>query len=334
MEESTGNGRRQHRAGSGPREPARAQPFRTLRDYLMVIRERWLLGLTVALALATLFTFLKLRQTPVYVSTASLLIEVNPEKVLNIETVVDTSLGRNFDAALNRHLVKLNSRSFLERTLESFTENERQRIVAPYRQPGERPPSVGSIVGSGRNVQRNGQVFGLTFRHRDPKVAAMLANRYTTSYIDAVLERSGTSNASAHRFLQDRVKELQRKVGDGERALQRYRQKHNLVSLEDNQNIIVARLNNLNNSLTGARVERLGADAKVAQVEAALEKGNGLLDIPVIAQFGSIQQFVSAIDTARSQRAELAPSSLSDFVRSLLAEKRPAIFVAKALAKR
>ena len=31
---------------------------------------------------------------------------------------------------------------------------------------------------------------------------------------------------------------------------------------------------------------------------------------------------------------QAAASSLSDFVRSLLAEKRPAIFVAKALAKR
>lgn len=272
---------------------ARALPLRNLRDYVMIIRERWLLGLTVALAVAALFIFLKLRQTPVYASTASLLIEINLEKVLNIETVVDTSLGRHFEPALKEHLVKLHSQSFLERVLESFTEKERQRIVAPYLQPGDRPPGVASIVGSERNLQRQGQVFALTFRHRDPKVAAMLANRYTTSYIDAVLERSGTSNASAHQFLQVQAKELQRKVGDGERALQRYRQKHNLVSLEDNQNIIVERLKNLNNSLTEALVERLGVDAKVAQVEAVLEKGGGLLDIPAIAKFGSIQHFVA-----------------------------------------
>ena len=152
----------------------------------------------------------------------------------------------------------------------------------------------------------DGQVFDVSFQHRDPEMAAMLANRYTASYIDAVLERTGTSNAAAQRFLEDRAGELQRKVDEGERALQNYRQKYNLVSLEESQNIIVDRLKKHNTALTEARIDRLAVDAKVSQVQPAKENGKAMLEIPVIAQFGSIQRILHALEDAQGQHAELA----------------------------
>ena len=309
--------------GSGDLGQALMVPIRNLRDYLMIIRERWLLALTAALVVSALFLFLTFRQTPIYAATATMLIELQSEKVLEIEKVVDTSLEQgNYEARLDGHLVKLRSRSFREHVVGRFSQEEKERIVAPYRETSDRSPSVIYIVSSGCAIDRDGQVFDVSITHRDPEVAAMVANRYTATYIESVLDSTGTSNALAQGFLQARAKELKRNVEEGERALQNYRQKQNLVSLEAGQNIIVDRLNHLNLSLTQARIERLGVGAKVTQVESVRDQDEGLLSIPTIADFGSIPSILDEVKDATNERAELDRKYLERHPRILASNVR------------
>jgi len=284
-------------------------PSRNFRDYLLMIRERWLIGLLLGIIAAGCYAYFRLQREPVYEAVASILIETQADRVVNIQEVVDNSLrGQN---ELNNHLVQMNSRSFRSRVIGLINERDAARITEPYDEP-DKKASLGQIIGQGLSIYlpTNSQVFYFKFKHRDPEVAAMLANMYAREYIQYLIERSSVGETSANQFLEAQAAKLKKEIEAGEQALQEYRAKHNLVSLEESQNIIVSRLQSLNAALTEARVAKLAIQAKIAQVESARESGNSLLEIPAIIQYANLASLVQEEQTKRSERNLLSQKYL------------------------
>ena len=57
-----------------------------------------------------------------------------------------------------------------------------------------------------------------------------------------------------------------KKVEDSERALAQYREDQNALSLEERQNIVVARLNQLNDAVTKAKMSRVQKETLYDQI--------------------------------------------------------------------
>src|SRR5690606_41221675 len=114
-------------AGKPASSPAQRSPAeqRNIRDYLLMIRERWFLGLAAAVVLVGGLAFLQLRKDPVYEARASLLFEPSSISVVDIEQVVDNSLqgsGTAADTRLQTHIGQMMSNTFFQYAVESFTE--------------------------------------------------------------------------------------------------------------------------------------------------------------------------------------------------------------------
>ena len=137
-------------------------------------------------------------------------------------------------------------------------------------------------------------------------MAALLANAFADEYINYMLDRAGQSNESAIRFLRARVEETGDRVRQGELRLQEYREKLNVVSLEENQNIVVQNLNQLNSALSSARINLLQAETELAEVQGALAAGRTPLEIPAITRISNAETYEEQIQQLNVEREVLA----------------------------
>ncbi|WP_269541008.1 GumC family protein [Cerasicoccus fimbriatus] len=274
-------------------------PVRNWRDYLLMIRERWLIGVSLGLLCACLFAFFALKEPSLYRSTASLLIESKADRVVDIAEVVDNTVRNSTE--LRNHLSQMRSRSFTRRVIDSFTEKESARITQPYDTP-ESKGNLGSIASNISIGLPEGQVFYFTSTHRDPEMAALIANRYVTEYIQYLLERTTVGETSANQFLQAQADKLKEKVQAGEKALEDFRRSNDMISLDESQNVIATRLTSLNAALTTARVEKLQVETQLQQVEEALDNNSNLLQIPVVNLYGNVNELVEAQQSLKAER--------------------------------
>jgi len=285
-----------------------AGPSRSFHDYVLVIRERWLIGLITALIVSSTLVFLQFQQVPLYRASTIVLFELQQNRVVSYQAPQDNSIGRAPEYILRNHMTDLRSSSFRREVIDSLSSDERDLILMDYRDPktGEEP-NIHAIVAGANNIhQLSGHVFGIEFHHRNPEAAALLANRYAVVFSEFLLERSRNSNEAAIRFLRSQSEELRLKVEQGELAVQQYRQDRNLVSLEENQNLILERLKSISASLNGERLTLLSLQTQVEQVNAALAAGESAYKLPAISRIESIATRINEKSRLESARASLS----------------------------
>lgn len=290
--------------GGDPFSGGNALDFSQVLRFLKIIRERALWGILAGLMVAGLYAWFELNKEEVYATEAFLLIEARAEQVIDVEKVVDTSLTGWFDFELENHLRKIKSRKFLQTVLKSFGPAEAELITAPYQDEKE-PPALGEVVFQSVNVFREDQLFTVHVRHRDARAAALIANRYFAQYINDSIARSWTGNESAKAFLERQAADLREQISAAERELTEYRSENNLISLEENQNIIVNRLNSISSSRTSVRIQQLQLESAVQQIKATKEAGGDLTEISYIADFGSVQSLLAKRKNLETEIAAL-----------------------------
>lgn len=287
----------------------------------LVVRERWPGALGLSLLLCGLLGFYLLNKPPVYRAQAGLLVERSTDRVVDIKQVVETDVEVPLtDILLLTHIEQMRSRTFLKRVADSLSAEERRRVLAPY----PRPRSSGAPAAEESPEEESNRIIGLleenlsidrtirtllitcAVRHRDAATAQLLVNRIGDQYIVYLIDRANTSNTAAMTFLRAQAEELREKVENADQKLQAYREKYNLVSLEEHQNIVVERLKALNSAVTQARVANLALSAKRSQAESILKNGADPRQLTSLTEFSGLATVQGQIDDLRTQRAVLS----------------------------
>ena len=89
---------------------------------------------------------------------------------------------------------------------------------------------------------RNSRLVELRFTSTEPQLAADMANALAKTYIEQNLEFKFYASKEATDWLSAQLAEQRKKVEESEAALQRYKEQHDAVAVEDRQNIVVQRL--------------------------------------------------------------------------------------------
>lgn len=280
---------------------------RTWTDYLWIIREHWILALVFAVSISTFFAYKKLQEIPLYRSTAILLFEPDTDRIIPIQSVVDSGGGRAADFVIRNHLTDLRSNSFRDRVVESFTDEEKSLLTKDYVTEENPEPSVHGIIAGANKIALVGvNIFKFEFQHRNPEAAALLANRFSDEFVAFVLDRGRKANEQALRFLRSQSEELKLKVERSELEVQQYRQERNLVSLEESQNLIVERMKNLSGALNSAKVNLLSLKASLEQITAAGEDFEQLAALPAINTMGNLpRNLQQRTELLRSEEAHV-----------------------------
>jgi len=101
------------------------------------------------------------------------------------------------------------------------------------------------------------RLIEIRFRSTDPRLAADIVNQLSNSYVDQYYKSEFQASTQISEFLASQLKELQAKVEESRRKLIDYQKENGIFGLDDKQNIVTAKLDDLNRDLTAAEADRV-----------------------------------------------------------------------------
>jgi len=114
---------------------------------------------------------------------------------------------------------------------------------------------------------RNSRLVKIHFDSNFPELSARVADELAAAYLQQTLEARFNATEQARDWLTKQLEDLKAKVERAEEALQAFGVKHDIISLEEKENVIIQRLNELNEALTKAETERMGKEALYKQTK-------------------------------------------------------------------
>jgi len=114
---------------------------------------------------------------------------------------------------------------------------------------------------------RNSRLVKIHFDSNFPDLSARVPDELAAAYLQQTLEARFNATEQARDWLTKQLEDLKAKVERAEEALQAFGSKHDIISLEEKENVIIQRLNELNEILTKAEAERMGKEALYKQTK-------------------------------------------------------------------
>jgi polysaccharide biosynthesis transport protein len=148
---------------------------------------------------------------------------------------------------------------------------------------------------------RGSRLVDVSFNSSDPKLAAIGVNTIAREFVHQNLEHKVQNYQRSLQWLATEVQRQALLVQQSDRALADYRERQNAVSLGAGDNIVTQRLNQLNDTVTRVRTERLQKEALWNQVR---EAGSNLETISAVVQnsfIGGLRQTLSDHRTNQSR---------------------------------
>ena len=143
------------------------------------------------------------------------------------------------------------------------------------------------------------------FTSTDPKFAAAAVNSLVDEYVAQNLEVRMQGTQSMLDWLEKEVATQQAKVEGSERELAAYRDRENAMSLDEKNNIVLSRLNSLNESVLKARTTRIQKESIYNQVKSV--SGTVTADsLPAVTQNPQVQLLKTQLGDLQRQKAQLS----------------------------
>ena len=164
---------------------------------------------------------------------------------------------------------------------------------------------VGAFIGRvGVEPVRGSHLVDVTFTAEDPKFSAEAVNTLVDEYVSENPEIKLRSTQGMIDWLTKELENQQKRVEESEKALAEYREKENALSLDDKQNIVLSRLNQLNDAATRARTARVQKESLYNQVK-SISSGTAPDAIPIIAQNPTVQDRKGKLAELQREKVKL-----------------------------
>ena len=153
---------------------------------------------------------------------------------------------------------------------------------------------------------RNTQLVDVSFVAADPELAATAVNALAEEYVQQNLDVRLDAVRKTLDWLGTEITRQQTVVEHSERALGDYRESQNALSLGDQQNIVVSRLNALNDEATRARTNRLQKETQYRQLQALGDLDTLTDTLPSTVATPTVQLANARMNELRRERNLLA----------------------------
>lgn len=154
--------------------------------------------------------------------------------------------------------------------------------------------------------EKSTRLVAIVYTSPDPRFAATAANALAEEYAQQNLDLRLETIKKNLAWLGEEVARQEGKVREAEAAMTRYREEQNALSLEERQNIVVARLNTLNDTVTRARTTRLQREAVFSQLKAVDPASDAADAFPAIATNPGVIEAKTRLGELIAERAQLS----------------------------
>ena len=269
-------------------------------DYRRLLRKhRWLMtGIFLLTVLtAAIWTFV---QVPIYEAVATILIEPEPPKVLNIQDVVPMggASDRNFYPT-QYEIMK--SRPVLERAAAALSAKKRAGSVGGSSDDATTRLS-GSVVIEPR---RNTRLVLIKVEGPDPALAAEQANAVANAYAKYNVELKLKGARDAITWLTEEAGRLRAKTEESSQALQNYRVKTGILGMQEQRQITAAKIMDFNKAFLEAQAQRLSLESKLQQLERIAKEPAGVQTIFTVADNALIDKLKGEASNLETEKSKL-----------------------------
>lgn len=247
---------------------------RTVRDYLLILRERLWYVVVVFLVVFLASLVYTLSSTKSYTAATSVEVLARDPVVMKVEEVRDEDLRGPDD--LNTQVKLMESGAIAERVAQRLTSDETKALMAPYQGGGGGDPATPEeVLMKGRTVLpfRMTRVIQIAFTHPDPDIAAKMANYFAEEFIDYNVRWRVDESLKAVEDLKVRADEQAKKVEEVGNEIQAYKEKNDMVSLDERKDIVTEKLKAEDGILTDANSRLIQAQIRWNQVQECRKSG-------------------------------------------------------------
>jgi succinoglycan biosynthesis transport protein ExoP len=298
------------------------QKLELLEYWRSVTKRKWLI-LALGLAAALLAGVISLALTPVYRSTATVLIEASKGKILSIEDIYTVNPQREH---YQTQVEVLKSREVADRTVRALKLWEHP-LFDPRKAQSSMLRTVATAIGlrKGKTTWseddlaeaatkqlmealvvdpvRLSQLVKVSFDSEDAKLAALVANTLAAEYIDSDRDARFKISQNVSGFLQERLTALREKLTSSEQMLQQYREKKGIVSLAGSaQTMAGQQVGGTSERLLQARTRRLELESSYLQLKAM--GGGDYSGVPAIMRDPAVAEALRQFNDGKRRMAE------------------------------
>jgi uncharacterized protein involved in exopolysaccharide biosynthesis len=152
---------------------------------------------------------------------------------------------------------------------------------------------------------RNTRLVEIRVEDPDPKLAADIANALARAYVSQTMELKLAAARDALTWLTTHVTDLKTKVNESEAALQQYRERAGIVSLEEKQNLTVKKLAEFNSAYIEAKAKRLELETRLAELRKSAQQSEALESSPAVINNPLVQKLKGQLVELEVQRSKL-----------------------------
>ncbi len=261
--------------------PGGAQPVHVLDRLAAVFKHRRIAGAAFALVVGAMMVQ-TYSQVPMYRTSSRVMIQ--DERTVAVGNLNATEYWQDTDPYYNTQYSILRSRGLAKRVVRKLQLQNHPLFngTAPRRQ------GVATMVADARRkvsaaVRAKTRLVEIVYESSDPRFAAVAANALAEEYTTQNLDLRLDTIQKNLRWLSDEVVKQEKKVSNAEAAMTKYREDQNALSLGDRQNITIARLNALNETVTRQRTERMQKEATYNQLKSVDPASDAADGFPVVA---------------------------------------------------
>jgi succinoglycan biosynthesis transport protein ExoP len=292
-----------------------------LGEYIRVLVKRKWTVLSCLFAIFTVVAIASLKMTPIYEAGGSIAINKADSGLVNFNNSPSFSFDY-YDPTELETEVKILQSDLLALQVIRELGLDRRADAAPS--PTALPSSLDLApdplqADSGRTTSLlagfkgslrvtlapNTHIIEVHYRNPDKDLAAKVVTTLMNTYVENNFKARFESTMQASDWLSKQLVDLQMKVETSQEKLVRYQKEHEILGIDEKQNIITAKLDELNKELTAAESQRMDKEAVYRMIQAgdadALGSAAGGLD-----ETGSASQSPSnLLENLRGKRADL-----------------------------
>jgi polysaccharide biosynthesis transport protein len=270
----------------GPRiYPELASQESALGDYVRVlVKRKW----TILACLFTIFSIVaiaSLKMTPVYEASGSIAINKPDSGLVNFSNSPTFNLDYYDPTELETEVKILQSDLLALQVVKELGLDRRPEFggktaalpssldLAPdplQADPGRASGLLSSFRGNLKvTLAPNTKIIEVHFRSPDKDLAANVVNTLMSTYTENNFKSRFDSTMQASDWLSKQLVDLQMKVETSQEKLVRYQKEHEILGIDEKQNITTAKLDELNKALTAAESERMDKESVYRLVQSA-----------------------------------------------------------------
>ncbi|MBU1911929.1 MAG: polysaccharide biosynthesis tyrosine autokinase [Candidatus Omnitrophica bacterium] len=227
-----------------------------VRDYISILsRRKWMIVSFFAVTVS-LITWMTFKQIPIYRASSTVIVEVASPDILAVKDVI--KLGETnyyaYKAYIETQQEIIKSRRIAHQVIKNLGLKNKEEFIKA------KDPVDTLLKKLKVELVKDTRILRINVEDENPKEASRITNEFARVYVNSNISLKIQASTDAEGWLKKEVEQQKAKVREAEIGLQDYKEKNDIVSVVNKENIINDTLTKLNANYLDAQKKRIQAE--------------------------------------------------------------------------